>query len=97
VEIREAIVRLAAALAAGRVQVKLGPNGVPVFTGWDENSRDGITDGCAYRQIMKHGSVTTRMAIEKAEILAGRPVNKAAVAQGVHSHDGGQTWHTHKG
>jgi hypothetical protein len=97
VEVREATVRLAAALAAGRVQVKIGANGVPVFTGWDEQSRDGITDACAYRRIMATGSALARMAIAKAETMAGRPVNKQAVAQGHHSHDGGATWHTHKG
>jgi hypothetical protein len=96
VEIRQAMERLAAALVAGRVKVKLGPNGVPMFTGWDEQSRDGITDACAYRRIMSAGSVTARMAIEKAEILAGRPVNKQAVAAGHHSHDGGLTWHSHR-
>jgi len=97
VEVREATVRLAAALAAGRVQVKIGANGVPVFTGWDEQSRDGITDACAYRRIMATGSALARMAIAKAEQMSGRAVNKQAVAQGHHSHDGGATWHTHKG
>jgi hypothetical protein len=97
VEVREATVRLAAALAAGRVQVKIGANGVPVFTGWDEQSRDGITDACAYRRIMATGSALARMAIAKAEQMSGRPVNKQAVAAGHHSHDGGVTWHTHKG
>ena len=92
-EVREAMVRL----AAGRVKVTLGPNGVPMFTGWEGASRDGITDACAYRRIMASGSVTMQQAIAKAEIMAGRPVNKAAVAQGVHSHDGGATWHSHKG
>ncbi len=97
VEVREATVRLAAALAAGRVQVKIGANGVPVFTGWDEQSRDGITDACAYRRIMATGSALARMAIAKAEQMSGRAVNKQAVAAGHHSHDGGVTWHTHKG
>lgn len=96
VEVREAVTRLAAALAAGRVQVKIGANGVPVFTGWDEQSRDGITDACAYRRIMSTGSALARMAIAKAEQMSGRTVNKQAVAAGHHSHDGGQTWHTHK-
>ena len=95
-EVREAVTRLAAALAAGRVQVKIGANGVPVFTGWDEQSRDGITDACAYRRIMATGSALARMAIAKAEQMSGRAVNKQAVAAGHHRHDGGQTWHTHK-
>jgi hypothetical protein len=90
-------VRLAAALAAGRVKVAIGPTGAPVFTGWDEASRDGITDLCAYRRIMASGSVTLIEAIKRAEMMSGRPVNRAAVAAGHHSHDGGVTWHTHKG
>jgi hypothetical protein len=96
VEVREAVTRLAAALAAGRVKVSIGPTGAPVFQGWDETSRDGITDACAYRRIMATGSALARMAIAKAEQMSGRPVNKQAVAQGHHSHDNGLTWHTHK-
>ena len=96
-EVRDATVRLAQALATGRVKVTVGPTGAPVFTGWDETSRDGITDACAYRRIMATGSAMAKMAIARAEQLAGRSVNKAAVAAGHHSHDGGLTWHTHKG
>jgi hypothetical protein len=96
-EVREATTRLAAAIAAGRVRVKVGPQGAIAFENWDATSRDGITDACAYRRIMATGSAMARMAIAKAEQLAGRGVNKQAIAQGHHSHDGGQTWHTHKG
>lgn len=97
VEVRTATERLAAALAAGRVKVIIGPTGAPVFTGWDESSRDGITDACAYRRIMATGSAMAKLAIARAEQLAGRSVNKQAVAAGHHSHDGGLTWHSHKG
>jgi hypothetical protein len=97
IEVREATTRLAAALAAGRVKVKIGPRGEVAFQGWDETSRDGITDACAYRRIMATGSALARMAIAKAEQMSGRVVNKQAVAAGHHSHDGGATWHTHKG
>jgi hypothetical protein len=96
-EVRTAIERLAAALTAGRVQLKIGPTGAPVFTGWDETSRDGVGDVCAYRLLMSQGSVAAKMAIAKAEQMSGRAVNKQALAQGHHSHDGGVTWHTHKG
>lgn len=95
-EIRSAVQRLVAALVAGRVQLKVGANGAPVFTGWQEESRDGISDLCAYRQIMRTGDATSRMLIQRAEQMSGRPVNKAAVAAGLHSHDGGTTWHSHK-
>lgn len=96
-EVREAVERLAAALAAGRVKVKVGPQGAIVFENWDATSRDGITDACAYRRIMATGTAMAKLAIQQAERMAGRSVNVQAVGQGVHSHDGGRTWHNHKG
>jgi hypothetical protein len=95
-EIKTATERLAAALAAGRVKVAIGPTGAPVFTGWNENDRDGIGDVCAYRRIMAQGNMAAKLALAKAEQLAGRPVSKQALAHGHHSHDNGLTWHTHK-
>lgn len=95
-EVREAVIRLAAALAAGRVKAIVDRRtGAIAFTGWETNSRDGLTDGCAYRQIMSTGSATAKLLILQAEQLAGRPVNKQAVAQGLHTHDNGASWHKH--
>jgi hypothetical protein len=94
-EVREAVTRLATAIAAGRVRVKVGPQGAIAFEGWDTNSRDGVTDNCAYRRIMATGSAMAKMHIARAEQLAGRTVDKQTVAQGHHSHDGGATWHKH--
>jgi hypothetical protein len=95
-EVRAATERLAVALATGRVKVVIDKaTGAVAFTGWDATSRDGITDGCAYRRIMATGSAMAKMHIARAEQLVGRTVNKQAVAQGHHSHDGGKTWHTH--
>jgi hypothetical protein len=95
-EVREAVERLQAAIQAGRVKVVVDKaTGALAFTGWDANSRDGITDGCAYRRIMSTGSAMSKMLIAKAEQMAGRTVNKQAVAQGHHSHDNGLTWHKH--
>ena len=96
-EVRDAVARLAAALQAGRVKVVIGPQGAVTFQGWDQTSKDGVTDACALRRIMATGDAMTRMHIARAEALAGRTVNKQAVAVGVHSHDGGRTWHDHKG
>jgi len=96
-EVRQAVERLQAALAAGRVKVTIGPQGAIAFTNWDTTSRDGITDACAYRRIMATGSAMSRMLIAKAEQMAGRTVSKQAIAQGAHSHDNGRTWHSHKG
>src|SRR5262245_56584481 len=88
-EVRGAVERLQTAIASGRVKIKIGPQGAFALEGWDETSRDGITDACAYRRIMATGSAMSKMLIAKAEQMAGRTVNKEAVAQGTHSHDGG--------
>jgi hypothetical protein len=44
---------------------------------------------------MATGDTTAKMLLAKAEAMAGRPANKQAIAQGLHSHDGGATWHKH--
>lgn len=96
-EVRAVVTRAAQALAAGRVKVKVGPQGAVAFDGMTEAERDGVTDACMYRRLLATGSPMTLQAIQRAEMLAGRPVNKQMVAQGAHSHDGGATWHDHKG
>jgi hypothetical protein len=90
-EVRKAIDELAQLLARGVVKAKVGPQGAIAFEGWNERSR--VTDACAYRQIMATGSMAAKLAVMKAEQLAGRKVDRKVVAQGVHSHDGGRTWH----
>jgi hypothetical protein len=71
--------------------------GAVAFNGMTDSEKDGVTDACAYRRIMATGSALARAAVAQAELVAGRSINKQAVAQGVHSHDGGHTWHDHKG
>lgn len=93
--IRQKTLELSTALAAGTVKPVIGPQGAIAFQGWQD--RDGITDVCAYRRIMATGSARAKAAIMKAELLSGRTVSKQALAVGVHSHDGGRTWHGHKG
>ncbi len=80
-------------LASGRVGAKVGGQGGITFTGIPEDVRDGMTDACVYRAIMARGSHQAKMAIAKAERLAGRTVDKGVVASGLHSHDGGASWH----
>lgn len=94
-EVRRAVSALDKAIAARRVLIKIGPQGAVAFEGWDAKERDGITDNCAYRRLLSTGSALARAELAKAETLAGRPINKQAVAQGHHSHDGGKTWHQH--
>ena len=90
-EIRKAISGLDALLKKRNVRVTVGPQGAIAFSGW--NNRDGITDACAYRRIMATGSSLAKMEIARAEQLAGRGVDRRVIAQGVHSHDGGYSWH----
>ena len=96
-EVRAAAARLERAIALGRVKPKVGPQGAIVFEGWSADERDGITDNCAYRRLMAGTSAISKQAIVRAEILAGRKVDRMVIGQGAHSHDGGRTWHDHKG
>ena len=80
-------------IQAGRVRVKVGPQGAIAFEGISALDRDDLTDVCIYRRLMMSGSSMTRMAIARAEQLAGRTVSKQTIAMGTHSHDGGLTWH----
>lgn len=92
-EVRSAAARIAALLAAKKVQVKIGPQGAVTFIGISDQDRAKMTDACIYRRVMASGTHGARQAIVKAEQLAGRTVDKRVVAQGVHSHDGGRSWH----
>jgi hypothetical protein len=70
--------------------------GAVAFAGMTDAERGGVSDACTYRVIMATGSVLAKQAIARAEQLAGRTVNRQALAAGVHSHDGGHSWSTHK-
>lgn len=94
-EVRKVTETLSAGLASGRVKAKVGPQGGIAFIGLTDDERDGVTDACAYRRIMVSGSALARAKIAQAEQLAGRTVDRKVVAQGVHSHDGGETWGGH--
>ena len=96
-EVRRAVNRLSQDLVSGRIKPRVSKQGAIAFEGWDTNSRDNVTDNCAYRRLMATGSALARNAIARAEALAGTRVNKQVVNSGVHSHDGGKTWHNHKG
>jgi len=90
-QIEQAIDRLNKALEAGTVKVTVGKTGAVAFVGgWQ---RDGVSDTCAYRKLLASGSPALRMAVARAEAMAGRKVDPKAVAAGTHSHDGGKTWH----
>jgi hypothetical protein len=93
VEVRTVVERLSLALTNGTVKPKVGPQGGITFVGLTDEQRDGVTDACAYRRIMATGSALAKAAIARAEQMAGRTVDRQALAHGVHSHDGGHTWH----
>jgi hypothetical protein len=96
-EVRAMVEALASGLAAGTIKPKIGPQGAIAFEGLSEGLRDGVTDACAYRRLMATGSATALHAIARAEALSGRKVDRKVLAHGAHSHDGGRTWHDHKG
>jgi hypothetical protein len=92
VEVKKVITRLEAALTAGRVKIKIGPQGAVVFEGWKPEERDDVTDVCAFRALQNENSWALRQAVAKAEQLSGRKVSQQAVAAGIHSHTDGKTW-----
>ena len=96
-EVRRATLKFTAALANGNARVVVGPQGAVAFEGISESDRDGLTDACAYRRIMVSGSALAKAKIAAAEARAGRGISRQAIGQGAHSHDGGRTWHDHKG
>lgn len=98
-EVKTAAQRFITGLAAGRIKAVVDRlTGAVAFKGIADEERDGVTDACAYRRIMATGSALAKAEIAKAEMLAGRSVDKKVIAHGgggLHSHDGGKTWHGH--
>lgn len=92
-EVRRAVERLSQGLAAGRIKVKIGPQGAVAFEGFTDVERDGVTDNCAYRRLLVSGSALAKSKLTLAEHMAGRQIDKTAVAQGWHQH--GSKWHKH--
>lgn len=88
--IKEKVEKLSRDLASGKVTVKIGPQGAVAFIGWTD--RGPVTDVCALRKVLASGSALAKLAITKAEILAGRKVSKEAIAAGIHYHEG-TGWH----
>jgi hypothetical protein len=92
-EVRKAVDTIGKGVATGRIKVKIGPQGAIVFDGILANERDGVTDACVYRRLLASGAASALAKIAEAERLAGRQVDRRVVGHGVHSHDGGVTWH----
>ena len=94
-EVKKVVDRLANQLVSGRVKVKIGPQGAVAFDGLTDEDRDGVTDACAYRLLMVSGSPLAIAKLQQAEMLAGRSIDRTAIGQGWHSHDGGRTFEKH--
>jgi hypothetical protein len=92
-EVKKAITAIDQLLATRRATIKVGPQGAITFLGVPNEVRDDVTDECVYRELQKSGSSAYKLALAQAEMLAGRAVNPTAMAMGIHSHDGGNTWH----
>jgi hypothetical protein len=96
-EIRNVVDRAAKLLVSGKAKAIVNSQGAIAFSGISDADRDGVTDNCLYRRLLSTGSALALQQIAKAEALAGRKVDRAVVNSGAHSHDGGKTWHSHKG
>jgi hypothetical protein len=95
-EVRQVVYDVNALIAQNKVKPVIDKKtGAITFAGLDPNLRDDVTDACIYRRIMVTGGALAKAKIAQAEALAGRTVNKQALANGVHSHDGGQSWGSH--
>ena len=70
--------------------------GAVTFAGITEQEKYGVSDACVFRLLMATGSASAKQAVARAEQLAGRGVSRQALAQGIHSHDAGASWSTHK-
>jgi hypothetical protein len=92
-EVQKAVSAIEKLLLRRVAKPVVSPLGAIAFSGIPEDVRDGLTDACIYRRIIAGSSVIAKAEIARAEALAGRTVSRQVIGQGVHSHDGGSTWH----
>jgi hypothetical protein len=94
IEVREAIAALSVALVSGRARAIIDKRtGAIAFQGWTEGRDARVTDLCGLRLIGVFGSASAKQAIAKAEMLAGRTVNRQAAVHGHAGADGTMQWH----
>lgn len=93
-EVRQVVNDVNSLIAAGKVKPVVDKKtGAVAFQGISDTVRDDVTDACIYRRLLVSGSSMTKIALQRAEMLAGRSISREALAQGHHSHDGGSSWH----
>jgi len=96
-QVREIIAFTDELIRKGKIKIVVDKRtGAIAFDGMTPQERGNVSDACTYRMIMATGTVLAKQAIARAEQLAGRGVNRQALTGGVHSHDVGQSWSTHK-
>jgi hypothetical protein len=96
-QVKEIIAFTDELIRKGKIKIVVDKrSGAIAFDGMTPQERGNVSDACTYRMLMVSGSVLAKQAIARAEQLAGRGVNRQALTNGVHSHDGGHTWSTHK-
>jgi hypothetical protein len=96
-QVKEIIAFTDELIRKGKVKVIVDKRtGAILFDGMTPQERGNVSDACTYRVIMATGSPMAKMAIARAEQLAGRGVSRQALTNGTHSHDGGATWSSHK-
>lgn len=93
-EVRRSVAALDSLLAVGKAKAVIDKmTGAVAFAGFEGLVRDGVDDACAYRRLMASGSSLAKAAIARAEQLAGRTVDRQVIGSGMHSHDGGLSFH----
>lgn len=96
-EIAAVVEAVTAALAAQRVELRIGQEGAAALNWLAGEALDmrGVTDGCVLLRLMNDNSMAFQEALAMAELQAGQKLNIAAIESGLHSHDGGRTWGRH--
>lgn len=96
-QVKEIIAFTDELIRKGKIKIVVDKRtGAIAFDGMTPQERGNVSDACTYRMIMATGSVLAKQAIARAEQLAGRSVSRQALTAGVHSHDGGASWSSHK-
>ena len=92
-QITEIMARVTVLLAKRQIKPVVDrKTGAITFDGIPSVLRQGVSDACIYRRLLAGKNPVAAAEIRRAEAAAGRPVSSKAVAEGIHSHDGGQSW-----
>jgi hypothetical protein len=92
-EVKKALTDIDKLIAKRKIKLKIGPQGAITFLGLEQAQRGRMTDVCIFNRLMQNGSEAVKQALIQAEQMAGRKVSAKALTQGIHSHDGGASWH----